>query len=56
MAKNPLTAAALERVVAEKDRSALARRLKRGRVVYQSDPAGSGLMERIEPDGTRTLG
>ncbi len=56
MAKNPLTAATLERVVAEKDRSALARRLKRGRVVYQCDPAGSGLTERIEPDGTRTLG
>lgn len=29
---------------------------RRGRVVYQSDPAGSGLTERIEPDGTRTLG
>jgi hypothetical protein len=48
--------AALEWVVAEKDRSALARRLKRGRVVYQSDPAGSELTERIDPDGTRTLG
>ena len=47
---------ALERVVAEKDRSAFARRLKRGRVVYQSDPAGSELIERIDPDGTRTLG
>ncbi len=34
--------AALKRVVTEKDRSALARRLKRGRVVYQCDPAGSG--------------
>ncbi len=48
--------AALKWVVAEKDRSALARRLKRGRVVYQSDPTGSGFTERIEPDGTRTLG
>jgi len=56
MAKNPLTAAAMERVVAEKHRSALARRLKRGRVVYQSDSAGSELTERIDPDGTRTRG
>ena len=45
--------AALKRVVTEeKDRSALAGRLKRGRVVYQSDPTGSGFTERIEPDGT----
>lgn len=35
---------------------ALASRLKAGRVVYQSDPKGSGLTERIEPNGTRTLG
>ncbi len=48
--------AALQRVVTEENRGALARRLKRGRVVYQSDPAGSGLTERIDPDGTRTLG
>ena len=48
--------AALKQVVTEKDRSALARRLKRGRVVYQSDPPGSRFTERIEPDGTRTLG
>lgn len=48
--------AALKRVVTEEDRSALARRLKRGRVVYQSDPAGSGLTERVDPDGTRTVG
>jgi hypothetical protein len=48
--------AALERAAAEEDRGALARRLKRGRVVYQSDPAGSGLTERIDPAGTRTLG
>ena len=48
--------AVLERVVTEEDRSALARRLKRGRAVYQSDPTGSGLTERIDPDGTRTLG
>lgn len=48
--------AALERVVTEKDRRALARRVKRGRVVYQSDAAGSGLAERLDRDGTRTLG
>lgn len=48
--------AALERVVTETDRASLARSLKAGRTVYQSDPAGSGLTERIEPDGTRTLG
>jgi hypothetical protein len=48
--------AALDGVVAETDRPRLARRLKAGRTVYQSDPAGSGLTERIEPDGKRTLG
>jgi len=48
--------AVLERLVAEDDRRALARRLRTGRTVYQSDPAGSGLTERIEPDGSRTLG
>jgi hypothetical protein len=59
----PLTAvsrraiqAVLDRVVAEADRSSLARRLKAGRTVYQTDPGGSGLTERIAPDGTRTLG
>ncbi len=36
--------------------SALASRLKTGRIVYQSDPKGSGLTERIEPNGARTLG
>src|SRR5438094_9951242 len=34
--------AALHRVVIETGRGALARRLKAGRTVYQSDPAGSG--------------
>ena len=48
--------AVLERLVTEKDRGTLASRLKAGRVVYQSDPAGSGLTERVSPDGTRTLG
>ncbi len=48
--------AALQHVVTEEGRGALARRLKRGRVVYQGDPTGSGLTERIDPDGTRTLG
>jgi hypothetical protein len=48
--------AALAGVVADSDRRSLARGLQMGRTVYQSDPAGSGLTERIEPDGTRTLG
>jgi hypothetical protein len=48
--------AALARVVAESDRGSLARSLQTGRTVYQSDPAGSGLIERVEPDGSRTLG
>lgn len=48
--------AVLERVVAEGGRRSLARSLQTGRTVYQSDPAGSGLTERIDPDGSRTLG
>jgi hypothetical protein len=47
---------ALERVVSETDRSLLSRRVRAGRTVYQIDPSGSGLTERIEPNGTRTLG
>ena len=46
----------LQRVAAGTDRADLARELSRGRVVYQSDPNGSGAIERIDPDGTRTLG
>ncbi|MDR1990690.1 MAG: ParD-like family protein [Acidobacteriaceae bacterium] len=48
--------AALAQVVAERDQRALARTLQRGRTVYQSGPAGSGLVERIASDGSRTLG
>jgi ParD-like antitoxin of type II bacterial toxin-antitoxin system len=48
--------AVLKRLVTETGRGTLASRLKAGRVVYQSDPAGSGLTERVSPDGTRTLG
>ena len=48
--------AALERAVAETDQRALARRLKAGRTVYQHDPAGSGVLERIDAGGKRTLG
>ncbi len=48
--------AVLERLVADKNRGTLASRLKADRVVYQSDPAGSGLTERVSPDGTRTVG
>ena len=48
--------AVLQEVAATADRSELARTLKQGRVVYQSDPAGSGSIVRIEPDGRRTAG
>ena len=48
--------AALARAVAETDQRALARRLKAGRTVYQHDPAGSGVLERIDAGGKRTLG
>ena len=48
--------AALERAVAGADRAALARTLGRNRVVYQADPGDSGLVERLEPNGTRTRG
>ena len=48
--------AALRRIAATTDRSDLARTLTQGRVVYQSDPDGSGAVMRIEPDGTRTVG
>lgn len=34
----------------------VARALKAGRVVYQSDPSGSGDIMRIETNGRRTLG
>ena len=48
--------AVLAGLVTNKAKSTLASRLKAGRVVYQSDPKGSGLIERVEPNGTRTLG
>jgi len=48
--------AVLEGLVTQQNRDTLASRLKAGRAVYQSDPAGSGLTERLSPDGTRTLG
>lgn len=48
--------AALKKVVAKTDRRSLARSLRAGRTVYQADPSGSGLTERIEPDGRRTTG
>ena len=47
---------ALRRIAPMAARSAFARALREGRVVYQSDPNGSGAIMRIEPDGTRTLG
>jgi hypothetical protein len=48
--------AALGRAIAETDQRALAQRLKAGRTVYQNDPAGSGMLERIDAGGKRTLG
>src|SRR5438876_8230513 len=48
--------AALGRAIAETDQRALAQRLRAGRTVYQSDPGGSAMIERIDADGTRTLG
>ncbi len=48
--------AVLQKVAATADRSELARTLKQGRVVYQSDPTASGSITRIEPDGRRTAG
>ena len=48
--------AAMEKATTDSDRRSLGRGLKAGRTVYHSDPAGSGLTERIEPDGRRTLG
>ena len=46
----------LRRVAAATRRSALSQKLTQGRTVYQSDPDGSGLLMRIEPDGRRSLG
>ena len=46
----------LHQVAATADRAELAKTLKRDRVVYQSDPAGSGSIMRVEPKGRRTLG
>ena len=48
--------AALARAMAGTDQRTLARRLRAGRTVYQSDSAGSGMIERIDADGKRTLG
>lgn len=46
----------LQRIAGATNRAELARTLTHGRVVYQSDPGGSELIMRIEPDGQRTLG
>jgi len=48
--------AALVRAAGETEQRALAKRLKAGRTVYQNDPAGSGMLERIDANGTRSLG
>lgn len=48
--------AILHHVAATTDRAELAATLTRDRVVYQSDPAGSGSIMRVGPTGRRTLG
>jgi hypothetical protein len=48
--------ALLRSIAEDTSRKALGQKIARGRVVYQADPKGSGLIERIEPDGVRTLG
>ena len=46
--------AALRRIASENVRTDLSAKLKEGRTVYQD--AGAGRVERIERDGTRTIG
>ena len=46
--------AALRRIASETSRSELAASLRHGRIVYQD--AGEGRIERIERNGTRTVG
>lgn len=46
--------AVLRRIASDDRRKELSGRLKEGRTVYQA--AGNGRIERIEPDGTRTIG
>lgn len=49
-------AAILRELVDGIDRQELSRKLTTGRTAYQIDPNGSGLIERMEPNGERTLG
>lgn len=46
--------AAMRKIASEKARPTLAATLTQGRTVYQD--AGAGRLERIEHDGTRTMG
>jgi hypothetical protein len=46
----------LRELVDGMDRRELSRKITAGRTVYQMDPNGSGSIERLEPDGQRTLG
>lgn len=46
--------ATLRKIASESGRTELSARLKEGRTVYQD--AGAGRVERIESDGTRTIG
>jgi hypothetical protein len=48
--------AVLRKVAYTTDRSDLVRELSASGPVYQRDPAGSGLIERLDPDGHRSLG
>jgi ParD-like antitoxin of type II bacterial toxin-antitoxin system len=46
--------AAIRRIALQRGRRDLAETIAAGRTVYQA--AGNGRVERIEPDGTRTIG
>jgi hypothetical protein len=46
----------LQRVARSVDLADLGRTLTQGRTVYQSDPAGSGAIQRVEASGKRALG
>jgi len=55
-ARRDRVAALLRQLIDGIDRQEMSRNLTAGRTAYQTDPNGSGAIERIEPDGRRTLG
>jgi hypothetical protein len=55
--KRETVQALLERIAATTDRSGVIEKLQaRGKPVYGTDPHFPGMVVRIDPDGTRTLG